>query len=194
MKPLRISAYTLTNAFGRGNRASLDGLRTSQSALRPIDLDESTPPTWIGRVDDVEETRIPDHLSGYACRNNQLALLALEQDGFMDAVRDAVSRHAPERIGLFIGTSTSGIATTEKAYVTHADAQILPGRAHDHAKTHNMYATGAFVRAVLGLKGPAHVISTACSSSAKVFAAAQRHIQAGLCDAAIVGGGSTVSA
>lgn len=188
MKPLRIRACTLTNAFGQGNDASLAGLRAGQSALRPIDLEEATPPTWIGRVEGVEHVRMPAGLSGYACRNNQLALLALEQDGFMGAVHDAKTRHAPERIGLFLGTSTSGIAATEQAYARHAGDPVLPGGSHEHAKTHNMFATGAFVRERLGLKGPAHVISTACSSSAKAFAAAHRHIQAGLCDAAIVGG------
>ena len=40
----------------------------------------------------------------------------------------------------------------------------------------------------LGLAGPALAISTACSSSAKVFAAASRAIAAGVCDAAVVGG------
>lgn len=51
-----------------------------------------------------------------------------------------------------------------------------------------MFSLGHFVRSCLGLRGPALVISTACSSSAKVFATAARYLQAGLCDAAIVGG------
>jgi 3-oxoacyl-[acyl-carrier-protein] synthase-1 len=45
-----------------------------------------------------------------------------------------------------------------------------------------------YVRAALGLQGPAHVVSTACSSSAKVFAAAERAIRLGVVDAAVVGG------
>jgi 3-oxoacyl-[acyl-carrier-protein] synthase-1 len=44
------------------------------------------------------------------------------------------------------------------------------------------------VRASLGLAGPAFVVSTACSSSAKVFANAARMIEAGVVDAAVVGG------
>ncbi len=51
-----------------------------------------------------------------------------------------------------------------------------------------MFSLGHFVRACLGLRGPAMVISTACSSSAKVFATADRLLRTGLCDAAIVGG------
>jgi len=46
----------------------------------------------------------------------------------------------------------------------------------------------AFAREVLGLAGPAFVVSTACSSSAKVFGSAERMIRLGLIDAAVVGG------
>jgi 3-oxoacyl-[acyl-carrier-protein] synthase-1 len=53
---------------------------------------------------------------------------------------------------------------------------------------HNTFSVAAFVRGYLGLSGPAAVISTACSSSAKVFASAARLMRAGLCDAAVVGG------
>ena len=41
---------------------------------------------------------------------------------------------------------------------------------------------------MLGIEGPSFIISTACSSSAKVFATAQRYIELGLIDAAVVGG------
>jgi 3-oxoacyl-[acyl-carrier-protein] synthase-1 len=55
-----------------------------------------------------------------------------------------------------------------------------------------MYGPAAYVRERLGLEGPAMVVSTACSSGAKVFAAAHRAIEAGLCDAAVVGGVETL--
>jgi 3-oxoacyl-[acyl-carrier-protein] synthase-1 len=45
-----------------------------------------------------------------------------------------------------------------------------------------------FTSEALGLLGPMAAISTACSSSAKVFVTAQRWIDAGLIDAAVVGG------
>src|SRR4029078_4804122 len=57
-----------------------------------------------------------------------------------------------------------------------------------HRYTHNMFSSAHFVRTYLGLRGPAMVISTACSSSAKAFATAARFIEAGFCDAAVVGG------
>ena len=57
-----------------------------------------------------------------------------------------------------------------------------------YAGTHNTFSVAAFARRALKLAGPAVVISSACSSSAKVFASAQRAIEAGLIDAAVVGG------
>lgn len=45
-----------------------------------------------------------------------------------------------------------------------------------------------YLRRRLGLAGPAAVVSCACASSAKVFASARRMIEAGLIDAALVGG------
>jgi 3-oxoacyl-[acyl-carrier-protein] synthase-1 len=48
------------------------------------------------------------------------------------------------------------------------------------------------VRAYCGLRGPATAISSACSSGAKVFGSARRMIEAGLIDAAVVGGVDTL--
>ena len=55
-------------------------------------------------------------LAAFSCRNNKLAELALRQDGFLDGVGGAtVERYGAARIGLFVGTSTSGILQTEQA-------------------------------------------------------------------------------
>ena len=57
---------------------------------------------------------------------------------------------------------------------------------------HSLSDRADFVRRYLGLQGPAFVVSSACSSSAKVFASAARLIESGLCDAAVVGGVETL--
>jgi len=54
--------------------------------------------------------------------------------------------------------------------------------------THNLQSLENFCRQYLGITGVGLTVSTACSSSSKVFAAAERYIKAGLCDAAVVGG------
>jgi 3-oxoacyl-[acyl-carrier-protein] synthase-1 len=64
----------------------------------------------------------------------------------------------------------------------------------DYARTHSTYSVARFIRSVLGLAGPAFVVSTACAATSKVFGNAARMIAAGICDAAIVGGADTLCA
>jgi len=192
---LTVRASTLTNACGIGWKSVCASFRNGRSGLRPFDL-EWTPPldTWIGRVDALEEVRMPAGFEAADCRNNRLAHLCLEQDGFGDAVAAAIARWGADRIGLFVGTTTSGILSTELAFrdwfseTPRSERCVLLDRG-----THDMHATTSFVRRRLKIAGPAQTISTACASSAKAFASAQRSISAGLCDAAVVGGVDTLA-
>lgn len=184
---LAISKYTLVNALGRGVDASFFRLKESQSGISRCDFENIELQTWIGRAAGLEEEPIVDELARFDCRNNRLALAALKMDNFMQAVAESKDRYGADRIGLFLGTSTSGIRQTETAYEYAATHGKLPDN-FDFFCTHNNYSVVDFSRRILGLQGPAYAISTACSSSAKVFAVAYRNIMAGLCDAAIVGG------
>jgi 3-oxoacyl-[acyl-carrier-protein] synthase-1 len=85
------------------------------------------------------------------------------------------------------GSSTSGIWSTEQAYRQRDASGALPNWL-DYRHVHSYGALPMFVRDALRLNGPTQSVSTACSSSAKVFAAAARWIALGLCDAAVVGG------
>lgn len=187
MKPLSITAYTLTNALGRGRLAVLKALQNGTSGLRPNDYLGLDLPTWIGKVDGLEEVVLPAELAAYDCRNNRLALLALKQDDFRAAVEGAIGRYGRHRIGVFVGTSTSGIEETELAYQRLSADGGLPTN-YRYDTTQRLGAFTSFVQGVLGLTGASQLVSTACSSSAKVFAVASRYIAAGLCDAAVVGG------
>ena len=187
MKPIAVSAYTLVTALGSGRAATLDALRSSRSGLARRDFETAELGSWIGVVDAVEDAPLRGELAAWDCRNNRLAALGLEADGFAGTVRDAAARHGPRRIGVFVGTSTSGILQTELAYRERDAAGALPA-ALDYEKTHDTASVARFVRRALGLAGPAFTVSTACSSSAKVFADAARFIEAGLIDAAVVGG------
>jgi 3-oxoacyl-[acyl-carrier-protein] synthase-1 len=139
-------------------------------------------------VDAADSVALRPELAAFDCRNNRLAELGLRADGFGEAVRTAAAHHGAARVGVFLGTSTSGILATEIAYRERDPATGALPAWLDYARTHNTYSVARYVRAALGLAGPAHVVSTACSSSAKVFATAQRWIGAGLIDAAVVGG------
>lgn len=185
---LSLTAYTLTSALGAGLKSTWTALAEQRSGIEKkpwetVDLD-----TCVAEVAGLDDVRLPTALSAYDCRNNRLALLAMEQDGFADAVRRAVSQYGARRIGVFLGTSTSGILSSEVAY-RHID----PGTGRlpdwlDYRRTHNSYSVADFSRRYLGLTGPAFVVSTACSSSVKVFGVAQRMMDAGWIDAAVVGG------
>ncbi|MBL8668664.1 MAG: beta-ketoacyl-[acyl-carrier-protein] synthase family protein [Rhodospirillales bacterium] len=186
-RPLRVAAFTTVNALGSGIDASLEALRRGISGLRPCDYADADLPTWIGRVAGLEDSAVTGALSAYDCRNNRLAHMGFASDGFSEAVAAARARYGTGRIGVFIGTSTSGIAHTENAYRRRGADGRLPAD-FDYRYTHDVFSVADFTRRSLGLSGVTLAISTACSSSAKVFATAERYIRAGLCDAAVVGG------
>lgn len=191
MTPLAVAAYTATSALGHGLAAQLDALQGGRCGLRPNDFSSAPLPCWVGRVDDVEHVVLPAALAAWDCRNNQLAWLGLNQDGFLDRVRAARARYGSSRIALLLGTSTASIGATEEAY-RRLDAD--GGFADDMLRPaiHTPHSLVAFVAAALELEGPCLTVSTACSSSAKVFANAERMIRLGLVDAAVVGGVDTL--
>jgi len=131
---------------------------------------------------------LPDHLSDFACRNNQLALAALRQ-----IERDILimtNSVGADRVAVVMGTSTSGIAEGEQALASRiAGGSWPPGYRYSRQEIGNL---AAFTAAYLKLTGPAYTITTACSSSAKALASAQRLIATGLCDAAIAGGADSL--
>jgi 3-oxoacyl-[acyl-carrier-protein] synthase-1 len=185
MKPLPVSAYTVSSALGAGRAAHARALRGGATGLRKIRFDTNTLDCWLGEVGEFD-VPLPQAFAEMDCRNNRLGEFALAQDGFTEAVAGSVRRHGAHRIGVFLGTSTSGVLSTELAYRARA-AGALPEN-FSQRFTQNIYSITEFVTRRLALRGPALAISTACSSSAKVFAAARRAIEAGLCDAAVVGG------
>jgi 3-oxoacyl-[acyl-carrier-protein] synthase-1 len=188
VQPLFVNAYTAVTAVGAGRAATRDGLLAKRSGLAPNDFAHAPVGGFVGRVAGIESIALPAHLAEFECRNHRLAWLALQQDGFDEAVADARARYGAARVATIGGTSTSGILETELGYRARDPATgALPATVR-YATTHNFSALGGFVRHATGLRGPMLTISTACSSSAKVFATAARWISAGLCDAAVVGG------
>jgi len=187
MTPLAISAYTLTTALGTGREATLDALRAERSGLKPGQFLDVELPTWIGEVAALANAALPADLADFDCRNNRLAWLGVQQDGFADAVLAARERWGAHRVAVLLGTSTAGLLETELGYRRRGPAGELPEDVR-YRDRQNTYSVGGFVTHAFDLRGPSWVVSTACSSSAKVYAGAARLIAAGLVDAAIVGG------
>ncbi len=185
--PLYVTAYTLTSALGVGNAAALASLQNGTGGLREVRL-RTGRKTWLGLVDGAADRPIEGDLSPYDCRSHRMLGSSLAQDGFAHAVRLATERYGAERIGCFIGTIASGLAHLESCYLGHDPQAGNLGPDVRTRYTTQLYSATEYCCKLLGLGGPASTISTACSSSAKVFATAYRHIRSGLCDAAVVGG------
>ncbi len=192
MKPLLLSHFTATSCIGRSLSQTLEALRQRKSGLVHCDFDTVDLDTYIGSVPGVDEVAIRADLAAYDCRNNRLLQLALEQDGFAEAVETAAAKYGRDRVGVFLGTSTAGILQTELAY-RRRDAvtgELPPD--FIYGTTHNTFSAADFAHRYFRLTGPAAAVSSACSSSAKVFGSAHRMIEAGLIDAAVVGGVDTL--
>jgi 3-oxoacyl-[acyl-carrier-protein] synthase I len=182
-----ITAYSTLHAAGADNHESWQAMLSGRSGLRPNTLPWCDLPTWIGEVGAAEDAPLPAELKTWDCRTHRLAWVALQRNQFPDAVSRAVERYGASRVGLIMGSSTAGIRSTEIAYKTWRSRAPWPEDfAYRH--THSLDALSRFTAELLGLEGPMVTISTACSSSAKVFAMAQRWIACGLIDAAVVGG------
>ena len=188
--PLAITAYSATSALGHGLVAQAEALGAARGGLRTNDFSSAPLECRIGRVAGVEDVALPAPLAHWDCRNNRLAWLGLQHDGLMDAIAGAVERYGATRVALVLGTSTASIGATEDAY-RRLDRGHFPEDLQ-RPEIHTPHSLTAFVADATGITGPALTISTACSSSAKVFASAERLIRLGLVDAALVGGVDTL--
>ena len=160
-----------------------------QSGMRATDAFSPGSPCVVGGVD-APLPPVPEGLGHFDCRNNRLLRAAVDQISV--AVTRAIDRVGAERVGVVIGTSTSGIAEGERA-IAHWRRE---GRVHStYDYRHQRMSSGSdFLVRYLDVGGPALTVSTACSSSAHAFGAARRMIRNGLCDAVVVGGADTASA
>ncbi|OLO05947.1 beta-ketoacyl-ACP synthase [Salinicola socius] len=164
-------------------QALFDGERglTSSDAFTPGH------PLPLGRVtgelpDDSQWPK--DHRS----RNNRLLALALKR---LESEIEPLLKHvARDRIGVVIGTSTSGIGETEQALAVSGREGALP-ETFAYARQ-ELGAPARFVAERLGIAGPCYALSTACSSSARALASARRLLKSGQCDAVIAGGADSL--
>ncbi len=126
--------------------------------------------------------------SVYDSRNNRLLLAALSR--IRPTVDAIIRKYGAQRVGIVLGTSTSGVKSTELALAEVAKGRPKPEQFH--YKQQQFGGAADFLAHQLGLNGPAYVISTACSSSGRAFASARRLIMLDLCDAVIVGGADSL--
>ncbi|CAI0941015.1 beta-ketoacyl-[acyl-carrier-protein] synthase family protein [Serratia quinivorans] len=142
--------------------------------------------SWFGNVQG-ELPAIPEPLRRHNSRNNRLLLAALTQ--IDTPVRAAIARYGADRVAVIMGTSTSGIHEGELALQQYQAGQWPQG--YDY-RQQELGDPGLFLSDFLATRGPAYTLSTACSSSARAIISGKRLIDAGLVDAAIVGGADSL--
>lgn len=190
---LTVDHYSAVCAAGEGKDALWNSLLAGRTGLAPNDFPHVDIATCIGRVPGLESQPLPREFSTWDCRNNRLARLVLQQDGLHAAVLAARERYGPRRVAVVLGTSTASIGSTEDAYRERSNDSELPAGSGDPI-VHSPYSLVDFVQRCFALEGPAFSVSTACSSSARVFGSAARLFALDLIDAALVGGVDTLCA
>ena len=125
----------------------------------------------------------------FDCRNNRLAELALRQDGFWTRCAAAAARWGPRRIGVFIGTSTAGILQTELAYRRARSGQRRAAGELRLRRDSQFILGGRLHAAALRPRGSGDGrVLVRARRAPRYSASARRMIEAGLIDAALVGG------
>jgi len=182
-----LNALGVVSAAGSGQALLQNIQRGDRSGLQQTEYYSPGRPVFVGRVNE-ELPRIPDRYRLYDCRNNQLLLAALAQ--IKTGIERIRQQYSSDRIGVVLGTSTSGVRNTERALADVAQSGKKP--AWFHYKQQQLGASADFLAQIVGVKGPAFTVSTACSSSGRALASARRLLALDLCDAVIVGGADSL--
>jgi 3-oxoacyl-[acyl-carrier-protein] synthase-1 len=185
--PLFLNHCGIVCALGDTHAGIRRRLFDGASGIRPTDAWSPGRMLALGCV----AAPLPDDASlplAQRSRNNRMALAALGQ--IRAQVDAAIARYGANRIGIVIGTSTSGIASTEAALRAFSSAGVWPEQFHYGQQ--EMGSPAAMLARELGVTGPAYAHSSACASSAKALASAARLLNMGLCDAVLCGGVDTL--
>lgn len=177
----------MLSAVGNNPQEIIERLQAGDRSGLKLTDKYSVKPVYVGEVN-ANLPEIASQYSVYDCKNNRLLLAALSQ--IQTTVDSMIEQYGGDRIGVVLGTSTSGVRNTELALASVAKHNIKPD--WFHYKQQQLAGGADFLAHHLALKGPAYTISTACSSSGKAFASARRLMSLGLCDAVIVGGADSL--
>lgn len=179
-----LSELGIVCALGRGPQAVAAALLAGDTGgMHPQDGWVSGRSLTVGAVPG-ELPAMPAGMQAAQSRNNQLLLAAALQ--IEPQIRAAIARYGAGRIGVVLGTSTSGIAEATQSIAEQQRTGQLP--ADYRYSQQELVAPAAFLSAWLQLSGPSYVISTACTSSARALLSAQRLLRLGVCDAVLCGG------
>jgi 3-oxoacyl-[acyl-carrier-protein] synthase-1 len=132
--------------------------------------------------------QLPTPFIEFESRNNRLLLHAVEQ--IRPQIDYFIQKYGRRRVAIVLGTSTSGVQETETAFIKRAKD---PSDGQFQLSKQEISNPSDFLAAYLDLRGLHYTVSTACTSSGKAFIEAKRLLEAGFCEAVIVGGVDTLS-
>lgn len=178
------------NALGLNCALGMDPVSVARGLAAGDNSGLSSQAGWIaGRAVTAAPVRgelpaLPQTLASHHSRNNQLLLQAAQQ--IEPLIRHTIARFGPQRLAVVLGTSTSGIDEASQAIGTYLkDQRFAAG--YDY-RQQELAAPAEFLAQWLQTGGPAYVISTACTSSARALMSARRLLDLGICDAVLCGG------
>lgn len=144
-------------------------------------------PTWLGQIQ-ADLPPVPPELADVASRNIAVALALVH--AMQERLNAVIAGIPKQRLGIVIGTSTSGLSANEAALFAQSRGQTSPEPLVYSRQ--QMNATSVALQRYLDWRGPCFTVSTACSSAAKAILAGQRLLQANVCDVVLVGGVDTL--
>ncbi|MGH8278860.1 MAG: beta-ketoacyl-[acyl-carrier-protein] synthase family protein [Gammaproteobacteria bacterium] len=184
MSRIYLHALGLINALGKNAAEVRQGLYAGSTAGLQARADLiAGRSVRVGAVT-AELPAVEPEFPAYASRNNRLLRAAIEQ--IRPQLDTAIGKYGAARIGIVLGTGTSGIAEGERGYFAYLRDHAFP--AEFDYRQQEISSPSNYLRRALGLRGPAWTVSTACTSSAKALASAGRLLTGGVCDAVITGG------
>lgn len=166
----RTNGEVLANALA----GSLAGMISHSGDIPGRDIYFGFVPGELPVIDELE----------FDMRTNRLLLHAVRN--FRAELDEFMQRYDPMRMAIVLGASNTGIDEAQG----HVDNWLSTGEkpASMFFSQIELGTPSDYLKRLLGVKGPAYTVSTACSSATKAFAAARRLIECGIADAAIVGG------
>lgn len=183
-----LNALSAANALGRDwlevSQNLLAGDKSGLESREGLNDGRSVP---VGRLR-FELDCLEPQFAGWDSPNNRLVRQCLVP--LVGAIEAAKEKYGSSRVGVVIGTSTSGTSQTE-ARLSEWVAAEGPPRGFDFERQ-ELGDAAAFVATFTGVSGPCYSVSTACTSGARALASAARLLRSGLCDAVIAGGVDTL--
>jgi 3-oxoacyl-[acyl-carrier-protein] synthase-1 len=182
-----ITGLSAVTCLGRSRSTHISAMRAGRSGLTRCDFAHVDITCFIGRVGNIEAEPFLARCVAFENRATRLALAALKADGFDQKLAETIDRCGAARVGVVLGTATSGVERLEQAYRARGPVEPLaPKFSFRHHSDH--HADTSFLIEYLGLRGPGYTVSSACSSSAKAIVDGAQLIQMGICDAVLTGG------